>query len=296
MSSWFILILLSCINVTQFHVLGTEDQWVYFDLTVIQQCFIRITHVHTFRALSDIIHNIPDRIKSIRAPLNATITNDVNRLYQHSFKRLGMIGANRRDLCRLLDSMMEQNKLMHINMHLSAWNAFLQQYFGIPEPFHNTPKSCVCRLLGVMQMDGSSVVPDVNTFNIILLSIVENDVISLHDAAAALDLVTKEIMITDYGIVPNARTVEAWMILYAKQKKYIEGVILLRNLCAKYQINDIKMLARLLIKLFQDADAPICNQALDMFAQSDRYLMLEIVMPYHGIKPNNKTKEIFIEL
>eukprot|EP01083_Nonionella_stella_P079381 217776_1 len=92
------------------------------------------------------------------------IANDVNRLYQHSFKKLGMIGTNRRDLCRLLNSMMEQNKLMHINMHLPAWNSFLQQYFGIEEPFHSTPKSCVCKLLGVMPTNGSMVVPDVDTF------------------------------------------------------------------------------------------------------------------------------------
>ena len=99
------------------------------------------------------------------------------------------------ELIRLLNLMIAQNKLLDIGLDLNTWHKFFEMFYLLR---HHQRDGIICRLLGKMHEKGSSVKPDLTTFNVILHGVSTNDDVKPD----LIDLIMNDVM-PSHGICPD---------------------------------------------------------------------------------------------
>ena len=99
------------------------------------------------------------------------------------------------------------------SLDVSIWNLFFQIYYDLPRQFR---PSYVCKLLSCMELPGSQCKPDLNTFQIILNGIVNEDVYSMNNNQIdVFNYIIYKQMIDNYSLRPNDEILQLQYRVYA---------------------------------------------------------------------------------
>ena len=85
--------------------------------------------------------------------------------------------GSQRQLVEFMKEIISKNVELGIGLHSCVWNTFFTLYFQLDSQFRH---SYVCKLLDCMQLEGSNVKPDLETFVIILSAISQYDRLALY--------------------------------------------------------------------------------------------------------------------
>ena len=100
-------------------------------------------------------------------------------------------------LIRLMGCMMHQNMALSIGIDQETWNKFFSMFYLLR---HECRDGIICRLLGMMQSEGSNAKPGLKTFGNILHGISTNDDIQAPNRL--IDLIMNDIM-SSHGMQPD---------------------------------------------------------------------------------------------